>query len=137
VTVGKFKLVVDMAEAISGLTDAAGREWAGRPGAALLWLHYSLGTNAQMAAYRDTYCAGNIRSGDVHCDEDTYGKPGLPRNQSVLANATMRSIWGGAGQLARRAAYRRRRAQDDVAESERRLHNASTVTRWPPLVPTG
>ena len=80
VQVGRFELSVDSNGAISQLKDTMGREWAG-DGAALLWLRYSLGTNAQMAAYRQTYCAGNIRAGDVHCDEHTYGKPGLPRTE--------------------------------------------------------
>jgi hypothetical protein len=99
VAVGKFRLTVDAAGAISGLTDAQGREWAGRAGAALLWLRYSLGTNAQMAAYRETYCAGNIRAGDTHCGEGTYGKPGLQRNESVLANATVLGVWSGPDEL--------------------------------------
>ena len=90
---------MDAAGAISGLTDAQGREWAGRAGAALLWLRYSLGTNSQMAAYRETYCSGNIRAGDTHCGENTYGKPGLQRNESVLANATVIGVWSGPEEL--------------------------------------
>ena len=95
----QFELTVDAAGAISGLTDAQGREWAGRAGAALLWLRYSLGTNSQMAAYRETYCSGNIRAGDTHCGENTYGKPGLQRNESVLANATVIGVWSGPEEL--------------------------------------
>ena len=99
VAVGKFTLFVDRNGAISEMKDTMGREWAGRPGAALLWLRYSLGTNAQMKTYRQTYCAGNIRKGDVHCDENTYGKPGLPRNDSVLANATVKAVFSGTDVL--------------------------------------
>ena len=95
VKVGQFTLTVDENGAIAELKDSLGRTWGGRAGASLLWLRYSLGTNAQMQTYRETYCAGNIRAGDVHCDEATYGKPGLPRNISVLANATVQGIWRG------------------------------------------
>ena len=107
VKVGQFTLTVDGNGAISELQDTLGRSWGGRAGAALLWLRYSLGTNAQMQTYRETYCAGNIRAGDVHCNEQTYGKPGLPRNTSVLANATVRGIWSNGDVLVVELAWAR------------------------------
>jgi hypothetical protein len=98
VAVGGFLLTVDTAGAIVGLEDVRGNEWAGA-GAALVWARYSLGTNAQMAKYRSVYCSGTIRSGDEHCGEATYGKPGQPRTEPLVANATVRSVWTGRNML--------------------------------------
>ena len=88
---GELILTVNSVGAISSLTDTGGRAWAAD--SSLLWLRYSLITNKQMADYRATYCTGNFIPGDAHCGEGTYGKPGMPGNTSLLANATVRGVY--------------------------------------------